>query len=210
MLVPPVRDVDPSCEPHVTLLKRVLDEFLERRSASSLPDPPRVQPDRHHAGVGRSFIPQVIESTPAIIKEGGRIGVALRQYVPNIVVCQRVGDNEVTLAFDLNVVGQIVVIGVRVVDEAALFDEQFARVDGGAVPTVPSSRSLAAGLLHGLYRGLHVSLFLFSRELPDLLPAPAVATRLMAGSLQPLADLRIAFKGHRATKECALDVELIE
>jgi hypothetical protein len=29
MLVPPVRDVDPSREPHVTLFERVLDEFLE-------------------------------------------------------------------------------------------------------------------------------------------------------------------------------------
>src|SRR5215204_6965302 len=105
MLVPPVRDVNPSREPHVTLFERVLDEFLEGGSTSSLPNQPRVQPDSHHAGECRSLVPQVIEPTPAVIKEGGRVGVTLRQYVPTVVVCQRVGNNEVTLAFDLNVVG---------------------------------------------------------------------------------------------------------
>jgi hypothetical protein len=115
--------------------------------------------------------------------------VALGQYVPNIVVCQRVGNNEVRLAFDLNVVGQIVVIGIGVVDKAALFDEQFTRVNGGSVSAVPSSGSLAAGLLHSLDSGLHVSPFLFSREPIDLLPAPAMATRFMAGFLQPFAHL---------------------
>src|SRR5215218_2901659 len=104
MLVPPVRDVNPSREPHATLFKRVLDEFLEGGSTSRLPNQTRVQPDRHHAGESCSLVPQVIEPTPAVIKEGGRIGVALRQNVPNVVVCQRVGNNEVTLAFDLNVV----------------------------------------------------------------------------------------------------------
>ena len=105
MLVPPGRDVDPSREPHVALFERVLDEFLEGGSTSSLPNQPRVQPDRHHAGERRSLIPQVIEPTPAVIKEGDRVGVALRQNVPNVIVCQRVGNYEVTLAFDLNVVG---------------------------------------------------------------------------------------------------------
>src|SRR5215211_1791168 len=162
MVIPPVRDVDPSREPHVTLFERVLDEFLEGGSTSSLPNQTRVQPDRHHTGESRSLVPQVIESTPAVIKEGGRVGVALRQYVPNVVVCQRVGNNEVTLAIDLNIVGEIVVIGVGVVDKATPFDEQFTRVGRGGVPAVPSSWSLAAGLLHRLDSGLHVSLFLFS------------------------------------------------
>src|SRR5215217_7136418 len=37
-----------------------------------------------------------------------------------------------------------------------------------------------------------------------------MATRFMAGFLQPFAHFRVAFKGDRATEECALDVELVE
>jgi hypothetical protein len=77
-------------------------------------------------------------------------------------------------AADVHEVRQVVVIGIRVVDKAALFDEQFPRVDARAVAAVPAARTLAAGFLDRLDAQPDVLGLLLTAERPGLLPPPAV------------------------------------
>ncbi len=49
------------------------------------------------------------------------------------------------LALDLDMVGQVVVIGVAVVFEAAFLDEKLAGVDRGAIAAIPAQRPLPGG-----------------------------------------------------------------
>src|SRR5207247_2730212 len=60
-----------------------------------------------------------------------------------VVVGERVGDDEVRAALHRRPVGELVVVRVGVVEEAALLDEQLARVDARSVATVPAERPLA-------------------------------------------------------------------
>ena len=98
-------------------------------------------------------------------------------------------------------IGQIVVVGVGVVDEPTFFDQQFARVHRGAIAAIPALGPLPDRGLERLNRPQHVLLLFLARERPDFLPTPAVAARFVAGFLEPGGHLAVAFKGRRRGKE---------
>ena len=107
-------------------------------------------------------------------------------------------------------VGQVIVVAVRVVDETALLDQQLPRVDAGAVPAVPAQRALAAGLLDGLDSPPDMVALLLAAEQPVLDPAPAVRAGLVTALPQPRGHLRVALERDRGGEECRLDPVLVE
>ncbi len=84
-------------------------------------------------------------------------------------------------AADLDPVGQVVSVGVAVVEEAALFDDQAARVRADPAG-VPADRAAAGRALDRLDRPLDVRPLLGFGDVLVVDPAPAVAGDLEAGS----------------------------
>src|SRR5262249_61128094 len=126
---------------------------------------------------------------PAQVEEVGRASESLGEDVAAVVVDERVGHDEMPPSLHVDEIGQVVVVGVGVVDEAALLDDELARVDAGAVAAVPAERPLAARPLDRLDRPLDVLPVRVAVEEPVLLPAPAVAARLVARLARPLPRL---------------------
>src|SRR5262245_21677057 len=211
MLEPPVGDVDPPREPDIAQPERVLDELPQRRRAACLADPARMQPDRHHLRIaGQPLAAQLVGSPLADVEEVGRPAEPLWENVAAVVVDERVRHHEVPVAVHLGEVGEVVVVGIRVVDEAALLDEQLARVDARSVAAVPAERALPRRPLERLDRPLDVLPLLVAAEQPVLLPAPAVAARLVPRFLDPFAYLRIPLQRDRGGVERRLDAVLVE
>src|SRR5581483_3460547 len=211
VLEPPVGDVDPPREPDVAEAERVLDELSQRGGSAGLPRPAGVKTDRHHLRVARVPLPaKLVEAAPADVEEVRRPAEPLREDVAAVVVDHAVRHDEVALALHLGEVGEIVVVGVGVVDEAPLLHEQLARVHAGAVAAVPAERTLPGRLPEGLDRPLDVPALLLAVEQPVLLPAPPVAARLVTRLLQPLPNLRVSLEGDRRRVEGRLDAVLVE
>src|SRR5471032_2340825 len=120
----------------------VFDEFRNRPGAPRMTRHAHVQADRHHLGMGRAFLIEPVEGVAQMLLEIlGLTEMSLRES--RVVVDQRVGDHEMLLVADHRPVGQIVVVGIGVVDEPALLDHQLTRVHAGSIATVPAERPLA-------------------------------------------------------------------
>src|SRR3954452_487030 len=119
VLAPPARDLVAAREPDTASLLRVLDELGQAGGAGGLPREPRVEADRHHPRVGRALFPEVVERAARVVQEVVR-AAPVAAGVAAVVVSEAVGDDQVVLLPDLHVVGQVVVIGVAVVEEAGL------------------------------------------------------------------------------------------
>src|SRR5688500_8475613 len=120
---PPARDVRAACEPDIAARERVLDEFPKRGGAGRLPGASRVHADGHHFWRPcRTFSMQLVESPPRKIEEAAGAASSL-----TVVVGRCVWDHEMALAADRGEVGEVVVVGIRVVEEAAVFDKELAR-----------------------------------------------------------------------------------
>src|SRR5436190_12201328 len=121
---PPVGDVDPSRKPDVLLSEAVFDELAQRRGATGLSGPTRVEADRHHLRItGVAFAPELVQRSLADVEEVGRPTEALRQDVAAVVIDHRVRHDEMALSLHFGEVREVVVVGVGVVDEAAFLDE---------------------------------------------------------------------------------------
>ena len=101
----------------------------------------------------------------------------------------------------LREIGEVIVVGVGVVDEAALLDEELAGVDGGAVAAVPAEGALPHRLLERLDRPQHVPALRLAAEPPHLLPAPAVAARFVTSFPDPGRHLGVALERGRGGEE---------
>src|SRR5579884_1481633 len=212
VLEPPAGDIDATGEPHPALGQGVLDEFAERRGPAGVTGQAWVQPDRHHLRVASFALPPVlVEATPTAVVEVRRAAVALGQRETYVVVRERaIGDHEVSLARHVREVREIVVVGVRVVQEAALLDQQLAGVHARSVAAVPAQWPLAAGLLDGFDRPSDVPAFLLPVEQPVLDPAPAMRAGLVPALPDPGRHLRVAFEGDGSREERGLQAVLVE
>ena len=135
---------------------------------------------------------------------------ARRRPEAEVVGVGRIGHDQVARARDLHEIGQVVVVGVGIVEEAAFVDHQLAGVDGGAEAAVPAYRPLAAGALEGLHGEPDMRALLLPREAEHLLPAPAVAAYLVAAGDDGAGDLRVLLEGDGAGVEGGLDPGLLE
>ena len=117
----------------------VLTYFRNLSSAANSSGPanqPAVQPDRHHP---RAFGIQDVEAVAQVIEELRAGTKTLWRGEAHVVRVQRVRHDELRLAMAGVVPGQVVVVVVGVVDEAAVLDHQAPRVRAGAAG-VPAER----------------------------------------------------------------------
>ena len=161
---------------------------------------PQVQAHRHHAGPLRAFAVQHVERVLQVFKEILARGHAAADEL-GVVVGQAVRQHQMRAAIHPHVVGQLVVVGVGVVQEAAFLGHQPARVDAGTVAAIPAQRTRAdRGLDRGDGAADALALFGLGQRLVAL-PAPAVRAHVPAGVADGGADLRVAFQRQPATED---------
>jgi hypothetical protein len=123
MVEPPSRDVDTPGDPYISGLECVVKELSDTRRSRGLASEPWMKPDRHHARVAtEAFTAELVEAALTCINKIGRARVSLRKDVPRIVIRSRVWNYEMRPIVDVHKVRQVVVIGIRVIDEATFFD----------------------------------------------------------------------------------------
>src|SRR6266568_658062 len=209
---PEARDVDPAHEARVVACEHILDKALQRVRPVRLTGPARVDADCHQPRAVSlpSLADEKVEAEPEVLEEVARRAVRGGNEVPVVVEHLRVGDDQERRPFHVCEVGQLVVAGVRVVQEAALFDEQLARIHARKRADVPTADPLARRTLDRLDRELHPGPLFLPVELPVVGPAMAVAKDLVLPRTQPLAQLRIAFQRDGARADADENGVLIE
>src|SRR5689334_9342477 len=98
---------------------------------------------------------------------------------------------------DAHPIRQLVVVGVRVIEEAAFLHYEPTRVHAGPIAAVPAERALADRLLHRLDRQLNVFALLVLAELVVLHPTPAVRADVPAGLADGRGDVGVALERER-------------
>src|SRR3990170_6653466 len=192
VLEPMTGDIDAPRDPHLLVL-HVLDEPLERRQAARPAGEAAVQADRHHAVLLR------VQHVEAVLQIGEKVVArveALRRGEAHVVGIERIRHHQLGLAVLRVVPGDVVVVVVGVVDEAAFLHHQPPRVRAGA-PGVPAERTLAGQPAMHLDRALHVLSLHVQRHVLVVDPAPAVARHLVPGLEESLDRGRVALHCHR-------------
>src|SRR6185437_2182575 len=176
--------------------------------AAGMADQAHVHADRHHLRLRRALLVEDVERV--LHQAEPLVGVAHGDGVLAVVVGERVGDDEVRLAFDGLPERQLVAVVVAVVGEAAVLDQQAAGVDRGSIAAIPAGRRLADGLperLHG-FGDMLALLVLAQGEVLD--PAPAVAADVEARVLDRPGGGRVALERERAAEHRHRQAALLE
>mmetsp|Transcript_14048 Transcript_14048/g.45863 ORF Transcript_14048/g.45863 Transcript_14048/m.45863 type:complete len:253 (-) Transcript_14048:222-980(-) len=150
--VPVACDVEPGADPRVVEGVDIVDEFFEGLEAAGLGNDATVKTDGHHLAFRADHVERVFQELEEL-----RPGVeTLGRHEPHVVVAQRVRNDQVRGLRRRRLgglpwlwpppVGQVVVVGVGVVEEAALFDDEVARSRVG-LALVDAEGSLAVGLV---------------------------------------------------------------
>ena len=158
----------------------MVEELLEAGDPRGSADDAQMQADRQHARCACAFRVQPVEGGDAVAREILREGEAAAVEEAHVVGVERIGQDDMGMPANLDDIGQIVVVGVGIVEEAAMLDEQrtgaFARRGAG----VEADRRRAGGGAERCHRtgdrrslgGLvHVDM---------ALPAPAMGRDLMS------------------------------
>src|SRR6266850_1491654 len=146
---PVLGDVDAACDPHAPVPVDIVQRALETRGARRMPDEPHVQPERYHLGLRLAL---AVEHVEAVLHEGEIVvgGEEAAAAELRIVRREAVRHDQMRTLVHAHPVGQLVVVGVRVVEKAALLDQEAPRVHAGPVAAVPAHRPLADRLLQRL------------------------------------------------------------
>src|SRR3954452_3923175 len=102
--------------------------------------------DRHHLGCRLALAYKPVERVDDIIRE---VGAAKPRGVVelHVIGIEGVGDRQMTLARDDEIVRKIVIVGVTVVKKSTMFDQEPARVQRRRGAGVPAERPLPGSLL---------------------------------------------------------------
>src|SRR5262245_13545743 len=134
---PVARDVLAARKPSSALLLHVLQHLLEAADPRRAADDPRVQPDREHLWLVCAFLPEPVERVDDVPGEIGPAHESIAVEETHVVGIEGVRQHEMRLACDLDVVRRVIIVGVGVVEEAPVLDEQAARIDRGGGLRVP-------------------------------------------------------------------------
>src|SRR5262249_48537203 len=178
---------------------------------SGLAEKARVDADRHHLWVACArFASILIHGSLDEVNKVRRPGEPLRKDEPRVVIDKRVRQDQVPPAGDIDEIGKIVVVSVRVVKESAFLHDQLAGVDAGGVSMVTADRAAPAGPAKRLDRHLDPVAFLVSIEQPDFFPAPAMAARLVPRAPDPFPNGGVPLKRDGRRVDGYLQVVLVE
>src|SRR6202043_561421 len=120
---PPVAgDVLATAYPPLGVPADVLDEADQRLRPAGMPRQPHMQPHRHHARALRTLF---VEDIEAVAQKGEEIlaGTENAEAEFRIIGSQRVRYNEVRTVIPPHPIGQLVVVGVAVVEKPAVLDQ---------------------------------------------------------------------------------------
>ena len=190
------------------LLLDVVEQAPQSRYAAGMADQALVQADRHHLGRRGALLVEDVEGVAAErepLLGGGHAGGILA-----VVVGERVGHDQVRLALDRLPERQLLAVIVAVVGEAAMLQQQAARVDAGSIAAIPAGRRLADGLLQRLHRLGDVLALLGLAQLEMAHPAPAVAADVEARLLDRLGGRLVALQRQRAAEHGERQAALLE
>ena len=101
-----------------------------------------MQTDRHHFGGPPAFGPEHVEGIPQIREELIAVTEALRIDEAHVIGIERIGDDQMRLLGSAHPIGQIVGIGIRGIEKAALVQNGLQGIDRIS-PRVPAERALA-------------------------------------------------------------------
>ncbi len=100
-------------------------------------DKPAMKAHGHHFGDLGTLITKHIHGALDESEEVVALGhVATLEL--GVIFGQRIGHDQLRRALDLGPIGQLIVIGVGVVEESALLDQQAAGVDARRVAAIPA------------------------------------------------------------------------
>src|SRR5579883_59536 len=178
-LAPMLGDVAAGAEPDAVAFRRIVEELDQPRRLAWPADQPVMQRHAHDLRPLGAFLVEQIEAIDHVSGEfvgGAEAGVAVETVV---VGFERIGDDEVIVIAHANPEGQLVAEIVAVVPEAAMLDQEPARID--ARPAVEPADGRRAGQL--LDRGdgaLDMLALLVFLHLVIIEPAPAMADDLVS------------------------------
>ena len=218
MLGHPVpRDVDASRDPDVVVALHVIDETRQRSDAPRPADDASVQADRQH--LRRIAVPRIafgvqrVERIAQIGEELVATVEALRSCEAHVVGVERVRDDEMGLAsascLDERPVRQVIRVAVRVIDEAAVLDDECARARAVAAG-IPAGRRRAGQPGNRLDRLRDVLAFDVLGDILVADPAKPVACDLVTGLHACVDDGRIARQRHRDAEDRQRQAALVE
>jgi hypothetical protein len=173
-----------------------------------------VDADRHQprAAAGPRLVEQVVEAEPQALEEMTGRGVGRGDQVPDVVVHLAVRHHQERRAQRVRVVGKLVVVGVGVVAETAVLDQQFPGMDGGEGPDHPAPRRPAGGPRQGLGRPADLVALLVTAQADRVraVPVVAVGEHVMIPGPQPRAERRVPLDRQRAGGERDRDLAAVD
>src|SRR5579872_4617278 len=179
LLAPMFGDVAAGAEPNAVATARIVQEFDQAGRLAGPADQPVVQRDAHQLRALGALVIEQVEAVDQILRKfigGAEAGIAVETVVVGL---ERIGNDEMSAAADLDPEGQLVAEIVAIVRKAAMLDQKSARVD--AWPAVePSDRRRAGQLLDSGDGELDMLPLLVFRRLMIVEPAPAVADDFVA------------------------------
>jgi hypothetical protein len=174
---PVQRDLLPGRDPHVVERRDVREKAVEPACAARPADDAAVEADGEQAAPFRA---QDVERVDQVGREVVGGDEAVREQELEVVRVERVRDDEMVGAVHLDPVGQLVGVGVGVVEEAAVLDDEPARRVRAAAG-VPPDGPPPADPLDRRDGALEMGALLLRREFPVVDPPPAVARHLPPG-----------------------------
>src|SRR5262245_31305466 len=205
---PVLCDGQAGSDPDALVFHDIVEQPLEAHRAGGVADQTHVQPDRQHPGLSPSL---TVEHVETVLDEGEpRIGRPDPAGILAVVVGEGVGHDEVPAPGDRYPVRQLVVVGIRVVEEAAFLYEEGSRVDAGTIPAVPAERPGPEGGLERCDGSLNVLTLGLARELGVLDPSPAVTAHVEPRLPDGVSRRPVAFEREGAREHSEGQLALLE
>src|SRR5580692_2438200 len=191
---PVAGDVLAAAYPHLGVPADVLDEADQRLRPAGMPRQPHMQPHRHHARALRTLF---VEDIEAVAQKGEEILAGTENAAAEfrIVGRQRIRHNEVWPVTHPHPIGQLVVVGIAVIEEPAMLDQEAAGIFGRCVAAIPAGRGFASRPADQIDGLRNLPSFLGLREAWVVDPAIAVAADVPAARGDRRGGGRVRLEG---------------
>ena len=186
-------------DPHVLVGHDVVQEALQTHGTAGMAAQTHVQAHGHHLRVADPLAVQHVKAIPGVCEKI----LSSREHTSTefrVVHTKRVRHHQMRPVVGDDPVGQLIVIGIRVVEKATLLHQQTPCVDARTIAAIPAER---AGPDAVLQRGdglVDVLALLCGVEFLVFLPAPAMAADVIAGLRNSLGRRRITLECQRTAK----------
>src|SRR5258706_4707974 len=194
------RNVDPAHERDVTEPLGVIYKSRQGIRAGRIARDPRMQSDRHHPAEIVTIVAKPVEGGFCRFQEMLRAAIACPQDIARIVDHERIRHDQMSSAMHFGPVRQIIIVGVGIVEEATLLDDELPGVDAH-FSAVPAEWSCTRGLLDGNDGALDRLALFVPGHFIVVAPAITVAGHFIAAALDLLGHCRVAFERHGRTEE---------